>query len=881
MKKKALGILVAILFVVSALLVACAGKELTAPTITLDGDAVKWEAVENATKYIVTINGQQHETDETSYKLTMTEPGNYVITVSAVNDDETKTSNEVTHKVTGTLAAPVIALNGNKIAWEAVSGATSYEVYLNGTLKTTVTAASYSMPLDLDEGSYAVTVKAKGNEFYADSAASNSVTFVVEPAAPLTEPLGKATIAIEGRTVTWTAVEHATAYEVYVNGVKLATVTATEFVFTGRTEGAHSITVKAIAPGSSLYTEGEASNAVEYTVAALDMSKPVVAYILGTKTMTDFNANAQIKQYIDKTWDELSTDDDYVAYAWRLQKQGETDYYKIKVSNGAYLTANPGVNKAYYAAAEDTDNQLWSFTATNGGFFIRNKAYGNELLCAGDVGSDTVHFYSLADNVSYQTWVLFNVDVTFGEDIKMLDAPQITLTDNVVSWTAVEDAASYEVYVNGKLADTVTELTYTIQADEDGYFAVTVKAVAENCLPSLASNQVQYMYSSLDLTKPVLATYVIEEVTYVASIRADGYLEFKALSDIDEADMYRYIWYLEADGDLYKIKLYNGKYATWTGTNSGQLEISANGAASGTSQQWHFELNGLNQYKLFNKAHSDRWSGGQWTYYFSADGSKNLKFTDNGPANWTFTQSDIEFVEKTALATPQVTLTETTVTWQAVENAVSYNVILNGEVVANVNADETLTYTIDDSEKGLYKVTIVAVADSDSFYLDSQGSEEVSYDNRNLFDSPVVAYYNDSHQTLGQINEDGTLGVGAKYDTVTDYTNYLWIVEKITDGAGAGYYRIKLSNGKYLSHYDNPNSGEVAQTIGADDNINDSKQWWRFVEDSSRENAFKLENVYFSNYYSNVYLGEWYGVYKYNGGCQSWTFFNWQAPVED
>ena len=877
MKKKAIGTLVAVILLAAITLAACGGG-LTAPAPTLDGNTVKWEAVKGASKYIVSVNGKTTETEELSYTLTVTEPGNYVITVSASDGKETKTSAELTYTVKGTLSAPVITLSGNKVSWNAVPNATGYEVYVDGTLKATVTATNYSMPLNMEVGDYVVTVKAKGGDLYKDSASSNSVTFNVKPAEPVTQPLGKATIAIDGRTVTWNAVDNATAYDVYVNGVKNATVTATQYVFAGRTAGNYEITVKATAPGSSAYTEGEASNAVNYTVAALDLTKPVVAYIVGTKAMTDFDGNARIKQTAT-AWDELVADSDYAAYAWRLEANGE--YYKIKVANGAYLTAIRGENRAFYAAAENTDNQLWSFETTDGGYFIRNKAYGGELLCAGDVGTDVIHFFSPADNVAAQTWSLFNVEVTFGQDIEILAAPVLELNGNVVTWTAVEHAMGYEVYVNGKLDDTVTEPTYTINATEEGYFAVTVKAVGgSDYLPSLMSNQVQYMHSTLDLTKPVIATYAYEEHDYVAEIGTDGYLAFKLRSDVAEADLYKYVWYLEKDGDLYKIKLYNGKYATWTGDKSGFLEVSANAAATGTSQQWHFAPDGLNEYRLFNKAHSVQWSSGSWTYYFSAGEEFSLKFTNGAPAKWKLTQSDIEFVEKTALAAPQASLTDKTVTWQAVDNAVSYNVFVNGELKLNVKANETLSYTIDDSVKGLYKVVIVAVADENGLYLDSEGSAEIRYDNRNLFDSPVVAYYNDANQTLGSLNEDGTLGVGAKYDTVTDYTDYLWTVEKITEGAGSGYYRIKLANGKYLSHYDNPNSGEVAQTIAAEDNVSDSKQWWNLVEDTSKENAYKLQNVYFSNYYQNVYLGEWYGVYKYNGACQSWTFFNWEAPVE-
>ena len=134
----------------------------------------------------------------------------------------------------------------------------------------------------------------------------------------------------------------------------------------------------------------------------------------------------------------------------------------------------------------------------------------------------------------------------------------------------------------------------------------------------------------------------------------------------------------------------------------------------------------------------------------------------------------------------------------------------------------------------------------------------------------MVAYYNQNNgaKTLGKINQDGTLGVGDEYTAITDYSEYMWTLEKLENGN----YMIKLADGKYLSYFDNPNSGEVAQTIAAEKNVDDVKQQWRLIADGGT--SFKLENVHLSNYFPNVYLGEWYGVYKFNGGCNAWTFFN-------
>ena len=62
-------------------------------------------------------------------------------------------------------------------------------------------------------------------------------------------------------------------------------------------------------------------------------------------------------------------------------------------------------------------------------------------------------------------------------NVTRLDAPVLTLTDNVVTWDAVENAGGYVVKVNDAVCDEQTEITYTIIATEVGNYTITVKAI--------------------------------------------------------------------------------------------------------------------------------------------------------------------------------------------------------------------------------------------------------------------------------------------------------------------------------------------------------------------------------------------------------------------
>ena len=159
------------------------------------------------------------------------------------------------------LSAPVIELDGNVVSWEAVSGATSYTVYINDD-GTSVTGTSYTLTVT-EAGSYTIYVIANStNAAYTDSVRSNTVTYTVEQTYPLAAPV----IELDGNVVSWDAVEHAVSYTVTVNGTAQAPVTATSYTITETTPGDYTVTVVANAEAGTNYVNSPASNSVTYTV---------------------------------------------------------------------------------------------------------------------------------------------------------------------------------------------------------------------------------------------------------------------------------------------------------------------------------------------------------------------------------------------------------------------------------------------------------------------------------------------------------------------------------------------------------------------------------------------------------------------------------------
>lgn len=105
-----------------------------------------------------------------------------------------------------------------------------------------------------------------------------------------------------------------------------------------------------------------------------------------------------------------------------------------------------------------------------------------------------------------------------------LDAPVITLTDNVVEWDAVDHAVSYSVYVGADDAVSVTTTSYTVDKTEPAQYEIYVVANASSSgdhTDSVGSNKVTYEVFSPEevalvklrlVNNPTKVDYFLDEV---------------------------------------------------------------------------------------------------------------------------------------------------------------------------------------------------------------------------------------------------------------------------------------------------------------------------------------------------------------------------------
>ena len=103
------------------------------------------------------------------------------------------------------LAAPVISLSGSVVSWSAVPDAESYRLYVNGQFTSNL---GNELSVDLSQAialkvPYTVNILAHASGF-KDSELSNTISYTPKPDAPV--------LTLDGNTLSWTAIPSATRY---------------------------------------------------------------------------------------------------------------------------------------------------------------------------------------------------------------------------------------------------------------------------------------------------------------------------------------------------------------------------------------------------------------------------------------------------------------------------------------------------------------------------------------------------------------------------------------------------------------------------------------------------------------------------------------------
>lgn len=300
------------------------------------------------------------------------------------------------------LTAPAITLTENVISWNAVTNADGYEVYLGSNKVATQTQTSYTI-MQTTVGSYVYTVYATSTdtEKFTKSSASNAVTYTVEKTVT---QLAAPVIALTENKISWSAVDGADGYDVYLNGNLVISTAGTLYTIPDGLEvGKYEYTVYATSTDTDNYTKSNVSNKVTYTVRGEDTSVTLEAskkiYVVGDSTVCDFKDKDDyyIRRYGYGTqlYNFLNlTDASQVvnlAISGRSSKSflTESNYTTLKnsIGSGDYLIIGFGHND------EKSDDPA-RFTEPNGDYqtagSFQNTLYENYVKLAKDKGATPI-----------------------------------------------------------------------------------------------------------------------------------------------------------------------------------------------------------------------------------------------------------------------------------------------------------------------------------------------------------------------------------------------------------------------------------------------------------------------------------------------------------
>ncbi|MCL2756427.1 MAG: hypothetical protein FWE45_05275 [Firmicutes bacterium] len=168
--------------------------QLASPSLTRDGNILRWNAVENAERYRIYIDGEYLDTINSvgsviEFNLDNLDPrvhgvGEVAINVIASTNGVHLDSEPATlffNIAPIMLDTPeVYQYDENVFTWNAVENASEYAIYVNGNRVTTVTERTFDLvQLGLGQGTHQIRVRAIGTGNFSNSSLSQYLTFTV------------------------------------------------------------------------------------------------------------------------------------------------------------------------------------------------------------------------------------------------------------------------------------------------------------------------------------------------------------------------------------------------------------------------------------------------------------------------------------------------------------------------------------------------------------------------------------------------------------------------------------------------------------------------------------------------------------------------------
>ncbi len=365
--------------------------------------------------------------------------GTYLVYVKAVD----KAGNTAMDSVTFTTdtANPTISITSPAdnailktpdvtIEWtgsDITSGIDRYEIQIDGGPWTQAGTSTNHTLTGLPDGTHTVYVKAVDN---AGNAGTDSVTFTVDTVAPaisITSPSDNAVLRSSDVSIKWTGSDITSGidrYEIQIDGGSWTQAgTSTSHIFTGLSDGTHTVHVKAVDKAGNTATDS-VTFTVDATEPSISITSPPNNTIINSSDIT-----------ISWTGSDNTT---------------SIDHYEVQIDGGPWTQAGTSTNHTLTGLPDGT-----------------HTVYVKAIDKAGNTATDSITF--TMDTIAPALRITSPHNNTI-----------IKLSDITISWTGSDNTTSidhYEVQIDKSPWSYTYYTTYTLTDLSDGSHTVNVKAV--------------------------------------------------------------------------------------------------------------------------------------------------------------------------------------------------------------------------------------------------------------------------------------------------------------------------------------------------------------------------------------------------------------------
>jgi len=420
----------------------------------------------------------------------LTENTQYNFAIKAKNDEGIETA--ATQKTGTTLALPP-KVNVDKkgityitLKWEAVSGATGYEIEADGTILSNGTAITYTHSGLQAETSHTYRVRVI-NAGGTGRLWSDVVQAATYPNPPETPQITETYTTQSAITINWDAVDKATGYEIEADGKIISTDLETTYTDEGlQPDTSHKYRVRSVNDGGSSewspYKEiSTLPNPPE--IPGNLTGKPAMKNITLTWEVPDraegyeLEVNGRIIQVETNTYihEGLSTNTSHKYRIRAYNKGGKSQWSEpVTVTTWPDIPSVPtnimataeqnSITLTWYSSpyAESYDLQVDEKDTVN----IKGMSYTNESLTPGTEHSYKIRAVNISGNGEWSNSIEISTlpqeesSSTTGAAIIANLAAVVTNKTVTIAWQAVEVNARYDIEVDGVVFDNGKDTVY-------------------------------------------------------------------------------------------------------------------------------------------------------------------------------------------------------------------------------------------------------------------------------------------------------------------------------------------------------------------------------------------------------------------------------------